>query len=404
MTISVSPATGRKRRKFFLLTAVAVLAFLSTLLPGDWSARASATGTGAQQAGTYTVFNVPTASGGADLTIENHLVQLVDGAPAGSAIHGAMYSWTRTAVASALARAQQRGVQVSLAIDGQGAGGVNADPDSAAMNILRNAGLTRLVFCGRTVDNSACVANRSYSINHNKLFTFSATGNMTDVAVIGSHNLTNSQNANHNNLLVVHQEPDLYQHFVRYLGDLLAQRKNNNYYASANGYYRSPTSDARVFHSPRADSSGGTGVDASTDLVVGRLRYITRYEAGCSVEVAHAQFTGPRVAVADELIRIARLGCQVRIVGGSGMTDYIRTHLAGRSNVTVRRLDSLHSKYIVYRGNYNGSPGRQVVFTGSQNLTGPALRNHDETLIRVEGADVAGSYRANFTTLWSRAG
>jgi hypothetical protein len=239
------------------------------------------------------------------------------------------------------------------------------------------------------------VANRSYSINHNKLFTFSATGNLTDVSVIGSHNLTNSQNANHNNLLVVHQEPDLYQHFVRYLGDLLAQRKNNNYYASANGYYRSPTSDARVFHSPRADSSGGTGVDAGTDLVVGRLSYITRYEAGCSVEVAHAQFTGPRVAVADELIRIARLGCQVRIVGGSGMTDYIRTHLAGRSNVTVRRLDSLHSKYIVYRGNYNGSPGRQMVFTGSQNLTGPALRNHDETLIRVEGADIAGSYRAD---------
>lgn len=384
-----------------LLSALAVLAFLCALLPGGWSARAAAAPAEAQQAGTYTVFNLP-AAGGSDLTIENHLVELVDGAPAGSAIHGAMFSWTRTAVASALARAQQRGVRVSLAIDGEGAGGVNADPDSAAMNILKNAGLTRLVFCG-TSTNSACIGNRSNSINHNKLFTFSATGSMTDVTVVGSHNLTNSQNANHNNLLVVHGEPDLYGHFVTHIGNLLAQRKNNNYYRSPTGYFRSPTSDARVFHSPFADSSGGTAPEASTDLIVGRLRYITRYESGCSVEVGHAQFTGPRAAVADELIRIGRLGCRVRIIGGSGMTDYISNRLAGRTNVTVRRLDNMHSKYIVYRGNYNNKPGRQLVFTGSQNLTGPALRSHDETLIRVEGATVAGQYRGNFDTLWSRA-
>jgi phosphatidylserine/phosphatidylglycerophosphate/cardiolipin synthase-like enzyme len=375
------------------------------LLPTAWSGKAAAAEpVSAQQVGSYTVFNVPTTSGQPDYAIENHLVQLVDGAPSGSAIHGAMFSWTRTAVAEALARARARGVNVYLAIDREGAGGVNADPNSTAMNILRNANLNRLVFCGNTsAGNSSCIANRSNSINHNKLFTFSSTGGRTNVVVVSSHNLTNSQNANHNNILVLHEEPDLYGAFLRHMDNLLAQRRNNNYYTSPTGYFRSPTSDARVFHSPRATSTGGTGVEASTDLIVGRLRYITRYEAGCSVDVAHAQFTGPRAAVADELIRIGNLGCRVRVIGGSGMTDYISNRLAGRRNITVRRLDNLHSKYIIYRGNYNAKPGRGLVFTGSQNLTGPALRVHDETLIRVEYPNITADYRGNFSMLWSRA-
>lgn len=402
MTTASSPR--RVRRGLLALAVLAVLTFTTALLPGSASSSAAAETSAAQSVGAYTVFNNPSTSGAPDLTLENHLVELVDGAPSGSAIHGAMYSWTRPAVAEALARAQQRGVSVRLAIDGEGAGGVNADPANAALNTLRGAGLTQLVFCGNSANgNSACIGNRSDSINHNKLFTFSATGSLTDVVAIGSHNLTNTQNAHYNNLLVVHEEPDLYSAFVRHMGNLLAQRKNNNYYASPDGYFRSPTSDARVFFSPRADSRGGTSVEASTDLIAGRLSYITRYEPGCQVQVAHAQFTGPRLPVAEQLIRIANLGCQVRIVAGDNMTDYIRDRLVGRPNITVRQLDGMHSKYIIYRGNYNNSANRGMVFTGSQNITGPALRSHDETLIRVELPETTADYRSNFDLLWSRA-
>ncbi|MFE0690653.1 phosphatidylserine/phosphatidylglycerophosphate/cardiolipin synthase family protein [Streptomyces xiamenensis] len=386
-------------------TTVPLAALLALAMTALLTVTAAPPAAGAAAAvGSYTVFNMP-ADGQPDHTIENHLVDLIDGAPAGSSIHGAMYTWTRTPVAEALARAQARGVAVRLAVDKEGEGGSNSAPDNAAIGILKNAGLTRLVLCGNSAaGNSSCIANRSNSLNHNKFFTFSATGDLSQVVFVSSANITNPQLRLFNNAVVIHGDAELRGAFLRHMDNLLAQRRNNNYSASADGYFASPVSDIRVFFPPRADSSGGTGAEASTDLVVGRLRYITRYQSGCSLDVAHAQFTGPRAPVADELIRIANLGCRVRVVGGDNMTDYIRDRLAGHANVTVRGLDSLHSKYIIYTGNYNGAAGRSLVFTGSHNLTGPSLRAHDETMIRVELPGIADSYRANFTQLWSRAG
>ncbi|MFG2734498.1 phosphatidylserine/phosphatidylglycerophosphate/cardiolipin synthase family protein [Streptomyces harbinensis] len=380
------------------LLALALTALLTV------TAASTATGAaGTAAVGSYTVFNAP-ADGEPDHTLEDHLVDLIDGAPAGSAIHGAMYTWTRTPVAEALARAQARGVRVSLAVDKEGEGGSNSSPANAAIATLKDAGLTRLVLCGNTsVGNSSCIANRSNSLNHNKFFTFSATGGLSEVVFLSSANLTNPQLRLYNNAVVIHGDAELRGAFLRHMDNLLAQRRNNNYSASADGYFRSPVSDIRVFFPPRADSSGGTGAEASTDLVVGRLRYITRYEPGCALDVAHAQFTGPRAPVADELIRIARLGCAVRVVGGDNMTDYIRDRLAGHANLTVRGLDSLHSKYIVYTGDYNGTAGRSLVFTGSHNLTGPSLRAHDETMIRVELPGIADDYLENFGRLWAQA-
>ncbi|WP_103529337.1 phosphatidylserine/phosphatidylglycerophosphate/cardiolipin synthase family protein [Streptomyces sp. SM12] len=400
-----APRTRRGSR-FLIAAPIAALTVLGTLLPAAWpgAATASEPTPTRQTHGAYTVFNTPSPVGDPDTTLESHIVELVDATPAGESIHGALYSWTREPVAEALARAQARGVSVSLAIDKDGAGNVNSDPSNTAMAVLRDAGLTRLVFCGNTSrGNTACIGNRDNSINHNKVFTFSTTGDMSNVVLVASHNLTNTQNSLHNNAVVLHEDADLYQAFQRHMSNLLAQRKNNNYYRSADGYFRSPTSDIRVFFSPYADSSGGTDPEASTDLIAGRLSYITRYQQGCSVDVAHAQFTGPRAAVADELIRIGALGCRVRVIGGEGMTTYITDRLAGKRNVTVRRLDELHSKYIVYSGDYNGTAGRNLVFTGSQNLTGPALRSHDETFIRVEHPDAVGGYEGNFALLWSRA-
>ncbi|HEY6737558.1 MAG TPA: phospholipase D-like domain-containing protein [Actinopolymorphaceae bacterium] len=352
--------------------------------------------------GAYTVFNRPTP-GSPDLAIENHIIELIDGAPAGSSIHGAMFSWTRTPVAEAIRRAQARGVDVHLAVDREGSGGVNADPTNAAVDILKAANLTQLVWCGNTsIGNSACIGNRSNSINHNKVFTFSATGDKTDLVFVGSQNWTNSQNENYNNAVVIHGDPELYGYFQRYLGDLLAQRRDNNYGASANGYFRADTSSVRGYFSPRADSSGGTGAEASTDIVAKRLTWITEYESGCTVDVAQAIFTGPRAPVADELIRIGRLGCKVRVTGD--MSDYIYDRLSGQPNISIRKIAKMHSKYILYHGNYNDKPGRTLLFTGSHNLSGPALRAHDETLIRVERPEVTSAYKENFEMIWAAAG
>ncbi|GAB2955089.1 hypothetical protein GCM10027280_49350 [Micromonospora polyrhachis] len=356
----------------------------------------------------YTRFNVPADNGTRDRTIEDEIVALTDAVPTGSYIRGAMFSWTSPVVAEALARAAARGVVVRLVIDREGAGNVNLDPANAAIRTLKAANLDDLVFCGSSsssvTGSSGCVANFSNSINHNKFFTFSTSGTKKRVVLLASQNLTFSQNNQFNNAVVVHEDYDLYDHFTRYFNEMRAQRKDNDFFTAADGYYKSPNTAVTLYHSPRA--SGDTARNV--------LSYVTRYESGCSVEVAQAMFTDPRALVATELLRIARLGCQVRIVYGSMGADVHGT-LRGSTNVSMKkyydaesdnydgRVVTVHSKYLVVKGNYNGTPGRTIVFTGSHNLTGPSLRNHDETFVKIEHPTVSADYRANFATLWSRA-
>ncbi|MGW4500589.1 phospholipase D-like domain-containing protein [Micromonospora sp. NPDC004336] len=356
----------------------------------------------------YTRFNVPAEDGSRDRVIEDEIVALADGVSAGSYIRGAMYSWTSPVVADALARAAARGVVVRLVVDREGEDGVNLDSANAAIKKLRVANLDDLVFCGTSsasvAGSSACVANHSSSINHNKFFTFSTSGTMKRVVLITSQNLTFTQNNLFNNALVVHEDYDLYDHFTRYFNLMRAQDKDNNFFSASDGYYKSPNTGVTVYHSPR--SSG--------DTVKNVLSYVTKYESGCVVEVAQASFTNPRTAVANELLRIAKLGCQVRVVFGQ-MGDRVYAILRGSSNVQLKkywdaeagnydgRVVTVHSKYLVVKGNYNGTGGRSIVFTGSHNLTGPSLLDHDETFVKIEQPTVSANYRANFATLWSRA-
>jgi phosphatidylserine/phosphatidylglycerophosphate/cardiolipin synthase-like enzyme len=45
-----------------------------------------------------------------------------------------------------------------------------------------------------------------------------------------------------------------------------------------------------------------------------------------------------------------------------------------------------------------------VLYTGSHNLTGPSLRSHDESMLRIERPEIVSAYQTNFETLWDLAG
>ncbi|MGI5211511.1 phospholipase D-like domain-containing protein [Plantactinospora sp. CA-290183] len=388
------------------LASCAAVGLLATTLPTPPVAAAQPSSAAADPFSAYARFNVPAEDGTRDRTIEDELVRLADGAPAGGYIRGLMYSWSSPVVAEALKRAAARGVIVRVVLDETG-GGVNTGADNAAMAVLRSANLDDLVICGggsAVAGSTACIGNRSNSINHNKVFTFSTSGTMKRVVFVSSQNLTFTQNNLFNSALVVHEDYELYDHFTAYFNDMRAQRKNNDYFNTANGYYKSPTTAVTVYHSPRAGS----------DTLANRLAEVNAYESGCSVDVAHAQFTDARPEVAAELRRIGRLGCRVRVVYGSmGSTAYAT--LNGQPNVSLKkyhdaetsnydgRVVTLHSKNIVIRGTFAGVAGRSVVFTGSHNITDPALTDHDETLVKIEHPTVWNDFHGNFETVWSRA-
>ncbi|WP_246256897.1 phospholipase D-like domain-containing protein [Amycolatopsis anabasis] len=333
-----------------------------------------------------TVFNEPADNGDRDHRIEARLVRLVDGAPAGSEINFSVYTWTRTPVAEAVKRAQARGVRVRIAIDG----GADDDPANEPTKILKGANLTKLVFCGPGGDNTACIANRGkpHSINHDKLWMFSETEGRKDVVAVASHNLTHSQGNLFNHAIIMSGDADLYGYYHQHMDRMLGQRKNNDYFNSG-GYHKSPDSLVTSYLSPRADSSGGTSEEFATDTYAQLLKYITKAEPGCSLDIAQANIADSRTVVVDQIVRIARLGCQVRIVYDAMGPDNL-AKLKGKPNIALKRyLDndadnidgrkvSIHSKYMSYRGHYNETPGRSIVFSGSHNLSGAALRTNDE--------------------------
>lgn len=385
------------------LAAAALTAFAPTSAPAaTYSAQA--------------VFNVPGENAERDYAIETAMVGLIDGVPAGGEIRMAAFSWSDPTVADALGRAKQRGAKVYVVLDETG-GGVNTGADNAAMASLRAGGLDLLKFCGKTssstAGSTACVGNHAGSINHNKLALFSASGSDTNIAVVSSFNYTFTQNNLWNNSVIVRNEPQIYGALKAYFGDLQAERKNNNYFNAANGYFKSTLSNFTLYMSPRATSGGGSGEETSTDTVRNTLTYVT-YESGCTVEAAQAMFTDARSAVAAELLRIARAGCKVRLIYGTmGKAFYDTVHQS--ANVTTKRYTdrettnvdgrevSVHSKYFIVKGKYNGVAGRTIVFTGSHNITSPALRQNDEIYAKFEDAGVAAAFRSNFASMWSRA-
>ena len=83
----------------------------------------------------------------------------------------------------------------------------------------------------------------------------------------------------------------------------------NDFYDAGSGRgcdLGSPPSRTKVFCSPQQ----------STDLYAARLASVVADET-TDVVLAHARFTDDRLAVADQLLRIARAGGQVRVVVGA---------------------------------------------------------------------------------------
>lgn len=398
---------GYRTRWVTLLSALSVGLVLS-LFPSGPAAGQNSTAT--HGSGSYTMFNKPGVGGKPDYRIESDLVHRIEHTPAGETIQGSMYHFRREPVAQALSDAQARGVHVRLALTGDD---YNTDPDTnPAYQILRAAGFDQLVYCGDSDgDSTACVSDRDGSINHEKLFMFSQTGDMSDAVWIGSYNINPTMNVWFNHATVLYGRSGLYHHFQRHMEHMLAQDKDDDYYNSDVGTYHTDDGKVSTYLSPRADSSGGTEAEGSTDTIAQRLKNIHTYEKGCRIDLAEHIFTSLRKPVAEELTRIAKMGCKVRIVYGPTLTQPIYDILHGQPGITMRgyydarnedKPVTIHSKYIRIRANYDGHH-RDMVLTGSHNLSGPALRQHDEVLAAIEQPAVSRDYGANFGLLWRRA-
>lgn len=375
-------------------------------------------------------FAVPLANGTGDATLEDKIVELIGQAPKGSHIRVALYHFTHTRPARALVDASKRGVLVDVILDRQanevGAGetlapaepvepgvvpddGDDGDDEvdsleeaaagddltsaaasglNSAVEILRT-GLPSgsLIFCTR--GDGSCQGNH---INHNKMFLFSSlsTGDKT-VVVQSSANLTTFKL--HNNLVISRNDKALYDGYVQTWNALKARKQNLDFYRSVSGAH------TIAYFYPRAEG----------DTILSVLNNV-KCTSSSKIRVAMAFFTDGRTAIADKLVSLKKAGCDVRVVmrkaGENSSANIIKKLKAGKVVVGLypdAKGSNIHSKYLLIDSKYDtkgkGFVPRKLVWTGSHNYTGGALRNNDETLIRVDNAAIFDAFLRNWNTI-----
>jgi len=335
------------------------------------------------------VFSRRPSDNSPDPAIEDLLLALIDRAVPGSRIRLAVYHFTRGRVTSALQRAYRRGVDVRVLLDGQ----VRAlldDPDNGsdvteASALILALGRSRVTLC--RAPGGACLGT---GIMHHKTFLFSDVGGGSrNVVVQASHNLTTGQNHRHNNAVVIRGDSALFAAYERTFEQQRRDVVQLDYYRASAGNF--PT---RAYFFPRP----------SGDTAVSVIDNVSCADSG-RIRVAMAFFTNARLEVARALARRQRAGCSVEAVIGDDTIRVGRTVLrtlrdAGvRVTLYPRRAGTwgLHSKYLLIDARYNGSTAaRRLVFTGSHNWTGAALRENDETMLRVDDRGVFDAFLADW--------
>lgn len=317
--------------------------------------------------------------GGRDYTIHNELVRLVNAAPAGSAIRGAIHSLSIDSVANALLSAQNRGVDVRVVIDGKN----ESSTDPAVATVKK---LTYHKFCQNSSGGRGCISTSPDGDMHTKMFTFTSTRDPNGVARsnvvwFGSANLTYSSGTDaFNNAVTVYGDATLAAGFNANFSDMWNRRHytGDDYYdaGSGRGYYLAGSGDA--YASPE-------GLD-QTDTIVNRLNDVTP-DAECRLRVGMASVTGGRPQLVAMVKRFRAAGCKVWMsigtngTGGISMSEAVYDELLA-AGVAIRRKVKVHDKFFLLRGTQGGEV-RYRVYSGSQNWTQDALNENDEIFVKM---------------------
>ncbi|WP_221352520.1 phospholipase D-like domain-containing protein [Streptomyces beigongshangae] len=360
------------------------------------------------------IFNDPLGTADRQTAIRTRLIGLTNSALPGSTIKVAVYHLWETGVVNALVAAKDRGVDVQVLLDESS---VSDRPANAAYGML-SSGLgtdrTRGSYVATCPANRSCLGDPKFgqSIMHNKFWLFSAVQGATNVVVETTANSTPSAHTRFfNDALLLPDNPTMYDAYADYFDTMVARdRESWSYRSVSNGLHK-------AYFFPRA------GTSRATDTVYSILDNVTcTYEdtegVTRSTEVRVAIFKITRLVIAEKLVDLKKAGCSVSIVyaesdsarsSGGTKGTWEKMHTPGGPAVRCynddrdplnpgRKLATpyiVHSKYILVDGMYGGVRNK-VGFTGSGNYTGPALRENDESIVKVDDDAVHDMYRVHF--------
>jgi hypothetical protein len=318
--------------------------------------------------------------------------------------------------------ARHRGVKVRFMLEGKlyGRGG----PMASALPIIRRFATVSLCRYGCHNDRPGAV--KGGGIQHHKFVTVSDTSwrrGVDPAVVVSTANWSHSQlHKFWQSALLLHNDRGLFREFDVQAKTLVAcgtaagcaswGTRMQQLSLSPRTY--ALTNTAGVWHdaaaTERRGSTGtGRGVTFSpwklTDPLAYALRGYRCTPEHRTVRVAHMFVTAGRQKVVNALRALRQSGCDVRVIlrqlHNSPLEDGVRRIKA--AGLPVRCLGRMHNKVILVDAvrKSDGRPDR-VMWVGSQSLGANALRNNDESLLRLSTAEATGSgARLGNSRLWS---
>jgi phosphatidylserine/phosphatidylglycerophosphate/cardiolipin synthase-like enzyme len=374
---------------------------------------------------TGAVFNNPLGTTAQKQAIQNRIVELINGAPAGSRIRMAMFYASDATIPKALVAAKGRGVNVQVILN-------NANPTTEPYaTLVRGLGTNTsasswILFCAA---DRGCIGNRTLgtakSLNHNKYFLFSSTGGASNVVVQSSANLNTGRDglSGWNSALVLVGNNGIYGAYSGYFDDLKARTANDNYYST-----RAPlqSGDAKVFFYPRKESNGQPYADPTEDTIMTILNNtecrgnsVVGTGDGTHRTIIRVNMTiFSRAYIAKKLWDLDNAGCYVQVVERyepkstsevSAMQNLLAKTSSAFGGPIVKyycSADSVwtHAKYFQIEGKYYGKADRTITWTGSHNWSYNSLRQADEVMLQSEDPAVFRAFRTNFQAVLGATG
>jgi phosphatidylserine/phosphatidylglycerophosphate/cardiolipin synthase-like enzyme len=355
--------------------------------------RAAAEADVVPQTGGRVMFNDPSGTRSEQYALVREINGAIDAADPGATVRLAAYSFAMPATARALLRAHERGVRVRVVTD-------DHSGHWGSVTMLRRAlGSDPDADSYVRVCRLSCRGGRGNQ--HAKFVTVSAGRQGDHRVLVGSVNLTNYSARRQWNDLYVVSDPGLHDQLARTFELMAADRPQARLELPE-------TSDGFVAHVAPYRGVGPDPVAAR----LGRLRchgagLLAGQHGRTVVRIAMHAWNGERgVTLARKVARLARSGCDVRVLYGVGMGRRVATILRN-ADVPIRDSahagDRVHHKVLVVSGRVGRQRIANYVWTGSHNWSDRSMRN-DELTVRIAGPELVGDYLRNFRTIWRVAG
>lgn len=371
------------------------------------------------------VFNHPPGSEAEQYAIFQQLARIIDRVPAGEYIEMSWWGFvadytsdtaTKPNLPQRLVKAHKRGVNVRIILDNnknfQGKGNSQLYPYKTLSAVLgtKETASSFILVCPNA---KGCIAKRkiyksSYAYNHNKFLLASRIvldggATVSNVVFQSSGNLGTWDADTVWNDAITWTETASFKNYHKYFSDLRANYRgpgNDSYYWVGDN---SNTYQTHFF--PRKETNGNLN-QMSTDTIVNILSSVKCSYVGekdgkkhqTNIRILMWAFT--RVDIGEKLASLIRAGCWVDIAYNNMSNDVAKAlknsggKKVGLSKCAVPwqgRTMWPHCKYMLIEGAYDNDQVPRV-FTGSHNYEMSALRNADESLVRIRSANIHSSY------------